>query len=532
MRNPKQKWLKLKCKEYYVFLIREKVLQRWMNLNFRKFMPMKNSFFYHALLCGVAVVYTACSVNDDAVTDDLLSDKQTKEWSAYVTASHDSIAEDNTRALFYGGNTKRYANLWDEGDIVHVYKGNTEVGTMTPTVYGLESATLSGTLTGPFAVNDALTLYLPSKAMDFTGQTGTIYDMSLKYSFQTSTTSVTEASDNILSLNNVTLGHRVFYVRFYLSDSEAPNGRLHPRRIEIHGVSGGDAVQSVAEDGTITYGDLVIQPTEMEDGEYPGEPFISMYNASDWNTTYRIKAYVGDDIYVGPIEGQNAFKPALPNFNNGKLTNVRRRMLKTTAVSTLTVEDIADKTFTGSPITPAVTVQDGTTTLTQGTDYSVNYTDNVAAGTATVTVTGLADAGAVAATKYLGKTTATFSIVKAAPVITMETGDVELVNTATGGHTVTAVTIADGSVDLTAAPHSCSISYESSDPSVATVDAATGVVTGVSSGTCTITAKVAGTGNWNEATSQYTVRVSTSADATNTISTWGNGGSEDDTINL
>ena len=210
-------------------------------------------------------------------------------------------------------------------------------------------------------------------------------------------------------------------------------------------------------------------------------------------------------------------------------------MWETSPATSLTVEDIADKTFTGSAIVPdntEIVVKDGETPLTLGKDYSVSYADNTNVGEATVTVTGLADAGAVAATKYLGTKVKTFNIVKATPVITMETGDVELVNTATGGHTVTAVTIADGSVDLTAAPYSCSISYESSDPSVATVDAATGVVTGVSSGTCTITAKVAGTGNWNEATSQYTVRVSTSADATNTISTWGNGGSEDDTIKL
>lgn len=55
-----------------------------------------------------------------------------------------------------------------------------------------------------------------------------------------------------------------------------------------------------------------------------------------------------------------------------------------------TIAAIADQTYTGSPITPTVTVyKAGTTTpLTPGTDYDVAYSDNVNVGTATVTVTG------------------------------------------------------------------------------------------------------------------------------------------------
>lgn len=49
-----------------------------------------------------------------------------------------------------------------------------------------------------------------------------------------------------------------------------------------------------------------------------------------------------------------------------------------------TVEPIAGQTYTGTAITPAVTV----TGLTEGTDFTVSYADNTNAGTATVTVTG------------------------------------------------------------------------------------------------------------------------------------------------
>ncbi len=69
------------------------------------------------------------------------------------------------------------------------------------------------------------------------------------------------------------------------------------------------------------------------------------------------------------------------------------------------IEAIADVTYTGQALTPAITVKDGETTLTLNTDYTVAYADNTAAGTATVTVTGTGD--------YSGEATATFTIAKA-----------------------------------------------------------------------------------------------------------------------
>ncbi len=46
-------------------------------------------------------------------------------------------------------------------------------------------------------------------------------------------------------------------------------------------------------------------------------------------------------------------------------------------------------TYDGSAKKPSVTVENGTTTLKSGTDYTVSYKDNINAGTATVTVTGI-----------------------------------------------------------------------------------------------------------------------------------------------
>ena len=45
-------------------------------------------------------------------------------------------------------------------------------------------------------------------------------------------------------------------------------------------------------------------------------------------------------------------------------------------------------TYDGTSKRPSVTVMDGSTTLTKGTDYNVSYSNNIYAGTATVTITG------------------------------------------------------------------------------------------------------------------------------------------------
>ena len=49
---------------------------------------------------------------------------------------------------------------------------------------------------------------------------------------------------------------------------------------------------------------------------------------------------------------------------------------------------ISNQTYTGAAITPEVTVQYGKSVLTNNTDYTVSYSNNINAGKATVTVAG------------------------------------------------------------------------------------------------------------------------------------------------
>ena len=87
--------------------------------------------------------------------------------------------------------------------------------------------------------------------------------------------------------------------------------------------------------------------------------------------------------------------------------------------------------YTGSPITPDVSVTWNGTTLIKDTDYTLTYTNNINAGEATVTVTGKG--------YYTGTKTATFTIEKATPTPTMPTG-----LTATYGDTLANVELPTG----------------------------------------------------------------------------------------
>ena len=112
----------------------------------------------------------------------------------------------------------------------------------------------------------------------------------------------------------------------------------------------------------------------------------------------------GTDYSLSYSNNTNAGTATVTLTGKGNYTGTRSTTftISAKAVSALTVSSIADQTYTDSAITPAVTVKDGTKTLTKGTDYTLSYSNNTNVGTATVTITGKGN--------YTGTKKVTFAI--------------------------------------------------------------------------------------------------------------------------
>ena len=147
---------------------------------------------------------------------------------------------------------------------------------------------------------------------------------------------------------------------------------------------------------------------------------------------------------------------------------------------TLTIDNIAAQTYTGSAITlDNVTVRHNGNPLTENTDYELSWNNNTNAGTAMVAAIGKGE--------YFGQfATQTFVINKAAGSISYETGTV---NKTTGDSPFTNELTKTGDGIVT---------YKSSKTDVATVNNE-GLVTIVAAGTTTITATIADGANYTYA---------------------------------
>ena len=135
--------------------------------------------------------------------------------------------------------------------------------------------------------------------------------------------------------------------------------------------------------------------------------------------------------------------------------------------SSLTINSIAAQTYSGSAKTPTVTVKDGNTTLTSGTHYTVAYSNNINAGTATVTITGTGN--------YTGTKNANFTI-NAKGASNLAISDIAAV-TYNGSEQTPTVTVKDGSTTLTNGTH-YTVSYSNN----------------INAGTATVT--ITGQGNY------------------------------------
>lgn len=131
-----------------------------------------------------------------------------------------------------------------------------------------------------------------------------------------------------------------------------------------------------------------------------------------------------------------------------------------------TIADIADQTYSGKAKTPTVKVQYKGTTFKKGVDYTVSYSNNVNAGTATVKVTGKRN--------FHGTMTKTFKINKATP-------------TFTGYVTYYRTPSRDDFTINTKCTSDAKLTYESDNTAIASIDSSGKVSLNGGIGTVTIT---------------------------------------------
>lgn len=120
----------------------------------------------------------------------------------------------------------------------------------------------------------------------------------------------------------------------------------------------------------------------------------------------------GSSIIILPGDGDNNGGSGNGNSNggsgngngNGGSGNGGGTIInKKKSITSVTLKAIGTKAYTGKAIKPSVTLKDGNTTLKNGTDYTVSYSNNKKIGTAKVTIKGIGN--------YEGTRTASFKIV-------------------------------------------------------------------------------------------------------------------------
>jgi hypothetical protein len=134
------------------------------------------------------------------------------------------------------------------------------------------------------------------------------------------------------------------------------------------------------------------------------------------------------------------------------------------------IASVLDQTYTGTAITPSLTVTDGATALMLDTDYTVAYEDNTAIGTASATVTGI--------NNYTNTRQLSFNIIQKSITDVDITIEPIPAQTYTGATLTPPVTVFDGAITLN----------ESTDYTTSYAD-------NIHAGTATVT--VTGTGNYS-----------------------------------
>ena len=262
-------------------------------------MIMKSKIYLNAMLLMVLAFVCSCS------NEDILQETTTEGTTRWMITGQGGFSDDGTtRSISMGGNngvTMYYH--WEAGEQVAVYNSsNTQVGTLTATPLSYTTALAEFTgyadLTGSFTPGQKLTYYMPNATFDFTGQDGTLANISSKYDYETAEVEVksvvSDGADNhIAEMGYATFVPSYKLIRMKLKDEDG--NWIRPVQVTISAKSGKLLQQkTLGPSGwNKTYGNIVVN-LEKKDGMYPYEFFIALCSDTKESDEYFITAKTED----------------------------------------------------------------------------------------------------------------------------------------------------------------------------------------------------------------------------------------------
>lgn len=312
----------------------------------------KQLFMMAAALCASAV-FTACS-SEVAESVQTVAEPQ----DGYPIAIQATKAGgDITRALSLNGEETTLSTAWALNEKVYVYKNNDgdAVAELTPdeNEVGSTHTTLKGTISGTgYSTNDKLTLYyLKEKGAGYTGQVGTIEDISANFDLCTTTVDILSVSATgvILSTSGANFERQQSVTKFQLflgaspSTTEALASKLNISATGLAGDAGSglDITPAVPTNKIFA---ALRNITGAQDYTFTatigGRDFTTVKNAID----LPLNKYLGASLYL-------------------------KRPLTASDLEIILNDVTEGSTLDGSN----VSVTDGGNPLTQPTDYSVVY---------------------------------------------------------------------------------------------------------------------------------------------------------------
>lgn len=191
-------------------------------------MKSMNNIIALTTLLVAGATFFACSNDENEAPEQSVNPSQ-NTYTLTVIASKNNDAA--TRALSFSGST--LSATWSEGDEVKVYKGDTEIGTLTAQNSGANT-TLKGNLTSAPSVGDNLILKFLSP--DYTAQEGTLEYIAANCDYAVanitvSTVNTTEKT--ITTTGNADFQNQQAIVKFTLTDNATTPAAISALKLRV-----------------------------------------------------------------------------------------------------------------------------------------------------------------------------------------------------------------------------------------------------------------------------------------------------------